>query len=91
MSMILQGPFVNNNGVPRCLNCQPKLKVCAKCNKDIHGNFLHIASKAYHPECFTCHLCSKVMGTSEIYGYVDPKEPEVSYAICPSCNEKHNQ
>lgn len=82
----IRGPFVNNNGVPRCLSCQPKLQVCARCGfssdstflcsfltcseKSIDGSFLQIGSNAYHAKCFTCHLCSNQMGTEEIFGYL---------------------
>lgn len=27
----IRGPFVNNAGIPRCLSCQPKSQICARC------------------------------------------------------------
>ncbi|KAM9324569.1 zyxin [Gastrophryne carolinensis] len=57
----LQGQqYYENKGHPLCEDCyQDTLECCAVCQKKITERLLKAMGKAYHPECFTCAMCSR--------------------------------
>lgn len=57
----LQGQqYYECEGRPLCEDCyQDTLECCAVCEKKITERLLKAMGKAYHPECFTCAVCSR--------------------------------
>ncbi|XP_044152183.1 zyxin isoform X2 [Bufo gargarizans] len=59
----LQGQqYYECEGRPLCEDCyQDTLERCAVCEKKITERLLKAMGKAYHPECFTCAVCSRAL------------------------------
>ncbi|XP_073409150.1 zyxin isoform X4 [Dendrobates tinctorius] len=57
----LQGQqYYECEGRPLCEDCyQDTLERCAVCEKKILERLLKAMGKSYHPECFTCAVCSR--------------------------------
>ncbi|KAG9465511.1 hypothetical protein GDO78_018171 [Eleutherodactylus coqui] len=57
----LQGQqYYECEGRPLCEDCyQDTLECCAVCEKKITERLLKAMGKSYHPECFTCAVCSR--------------------------------
>ncbi|XP_069774989.1 filamin-binding LIM protein 1 isoform X2 [Narcine bancroftii] len=52
------------DGDPHCDSCyQNTLEKCGKCNKTIMNQIIRAVGKAFHPECFTCIVCHRLIGT----------------------------
>ncbi|XP_051895260.1 filamin-binding LIM protein 1 isoform X2 [Pristis pectinata] len=56
--------YYNLDGDPHCESCyQNTLEKCGKCNKIIMNQIIRAMGKAFHPECFTCVVCHRLIGT----------------------------
>ncbi|XP_078281405.1 filamin-binding LIM protein 1 isoform X2 [Rhinoraja longicauda] len=56
--------YYNLGGNPHCDSCyQDTLEKCGKCNKAVTSPIIRATDKAFHPECFTCIVCHRPIGT----------------------------
>ena len=59
----LEGYLMKNDSLC-CVDClQTKMmnEKCAKCGDLIHGKKTKVKNRYYHPHCFTCDNCQKVI------------------------------
>lgn len=65
----------DDDGHPYCPECTAKyLKIklyCALCKKELQGKGMRIGDQLYHPQCFKCAKCQKVI--TEKFQIVDGK------------------
>ncbi|XP_078095129.1 filamin-binding LIM protein 1 [Mustelus asterias] len=60
--------YYNINDHPHCDSCYlDTLEKCSKCRKPILDQIIRAMDKAFHPECFTCVVCNRLIG-SERFG-----------------------
>ncbi|XP_067826636.1 filamin-binding LIM protein 1-like [Heptranchias perlo] len=60
--------YYNLDDNPHCDSCyQDTLEKCGKCRKTIMNQITRAMDKAFHPECFTCVVCHRLIG-SERFG-----------------------
>ncbi|GCB62223.1 hypothetical protein scyTo_0007191 [Scyliorhinus torazame] len=60
--------YYNLNDNPHCDSCyQDTMEKCRKCRKPIREQIIRAMDKAFHPECFTCVVCNRLIG-SERFG-----------------------
>ncbi|XP_078414239.1 filamin-binding LIM protein 1 [Cetorhinus maximus] len=60
--------YYNLDDNPHCDSCyQDTLERCGKCRKPITDQIIRAIDKAFHPECFTCVVCNRLIG-SERFG-----------------------
>ena len=82
--IITDNEFATHNAKPCCLGCchdqfAPK---CAQCLKAIsYGDYINYDEKKYHPGCFRCNRCNKVI--------IDVKFP--THDSKPYCVQCHNE
>ncbi|OXA50003.1 Paxillin [Folsomia candida] len=64
--------YLEHDGQPYCKVCHGKLFLppCAGCGKDITGNYIKAMEKIWHPPCFQCTRCRKVLTPTTFF----PKE-----------------
>ncbi|XP_067873477.1 filamin-binding LIM protein 1 isoform X2 [Heterodontus francisci] len=66
--------YYNLDGNPHCDSCyQDTMEKCGKCRKTIMDQITRALDKAFHPECFTCVVCNRLIG-SERFGVNQAKE-----------------
>ena len=68
--------YVMKNEALCCIDClQTKMmnEKCAKCGDTIHGKKTKVKNKYYHPQCFTCDLCNKIIESN----YYDKDEKHI--------------
>ena len=81
---------------PYCLGCATamgaiKSPKCVKCGKDIHGKVIDLKMNKYHPECFTCFKCDRVLAGEKTYEkegniYCQFCYVENAGLLCHTCN-----
>lgn len=72
---------VDEQNNPHCEACTEKFLVkktlCAACNKPIEGKGFKVGEKFYHPECFKCSKCKKII--KDKYNVID------DHPFCEEC------
>ncbi|UJR24805.1 hypothetical protein I4U23_006180 [Adineta vaga] len=82
---IIESRFHTNNSKPCCNQCYEKniAPQCQQCFKTITvGKSVNYQGKIYHPDCFRCGHCEKIMYESKFY-QADNKP------CCRDCHEKY--
>uniref|UniRef100_UPI00398E3518 filamin-binding LIM protein 1 isoform X2 n=1 Tax=Pristiophorus japonicus TaxID=55135 RepID=UPI00398E3518 len=60
--------YYNLDGNPHCDSCyQNTMEKCGKCGKALMDQIIRAMDKAFHPQCFTCVVCHRLIG-SERFG-----------------------
>uniref|UniRef100_H2ZYB9 Filamin binding LIM protein 1 n=1 Tax=Latimeria chalumnae TaxID=7897 RepID=H2ZYB9_LATCH len=58
--------YYNKDGQPLCETCYKNtLEKCTSCKKEIEERIVRAMGNAYHPSCFTCVVCHKLIGDEQ--------------------------
>jgi len=66
--------------------------LCFGCKKDIVGRMMDAMGHKYHPECWKCHECHKILATTGFYesegkGYCEDCHNEKFLPKCYACKQ----
>ncbi|XP_049849393.1 transforming growth factor beta-1-induced transcript 1 protein-like isoform X4 [Schistocerca gregaria] len=77
------------NGEILCADCKGS-NTCESCGKHISGTAIDVLGSSWHPECFKCHSCDKLLDSGGFVlrdkkTYCADKCPKIH--VCASCGE----
>ena len=74
--------FTLHNDQPWCRQCEVDTKNCVNCRKPILTNGITYETRDYHPECFKCTHCQKLLENEKML-CADQLKP-----YCVACHEE---